>query len=277
MSETKWSDAQVEQYLRSLTYADALPDAPALSPELAGRALAAPQRRRAGARWKVGVAAAAVAGLLLVGSNSSMVADAVERILGVGIRNMTQQEYAQRVSGDWPADMPMPEYYSPEETAQLATFPLRSPAWVPEGFTLLNGPAGAFEWLHTEDGQWELLEDPEHFYVTEAYQSADGRRIHIRQSLFGEAQWISWPPGTEQLEVAGHPAFLREDVEPVHVEPPEGVEPTDDWTPDSLNLLYLWVEEPDGRITEITLDGDVDPEVLIQVAESLFAGDGSAN
>ncbi|OTA41102.1 MAG: hypothetical protein A6D92_09960 [Symbiobacterium thermophilum] len=113
--------------------------------------------------------------------------------------------------------------------------------------------------------------------MTEAYQSADGRRIHIRQSLFGEAQWISWPPGTEQLEVAGHPAFLREDVEPVHVEPPEGVEPTDDWTPDSLNLLYLWVEEPDGRITEITLDGDVDPEVLIQVAESLFAGDGSAN
>ena len=58
---------------------------------------------------------------------------------------------------------------------------------------------------------------------------------------------------------------------------PEGVEPTDDWTPDSLNLLYLWVEEPDGRITEITLDGDVGPEVLIQVAESLFAGDGSAN
>ena len=72
-----------------------------------------------------------VAGLLLVGSNSSMVADTVERILGTGIRNMTQQEYAQRVSGDWPADMPMPEYYSPEETAQLRDLPVAQPGLGP--------------------------------------------------------------------------------------------------------------------------------------------------
>ncbi|OTA41101.1 MAG: hypothetical protein A6D92_09955 [Symbiobacterium thermophilum] len=131
MSEVKWSESQVEQYLRSLSYADVLPDAPALSPDLAARALAAPQRRRAGARWKVGVAAAAVAGLLLVGSNPSMVADVVERILGISVRNMTPEEYAQRVSGDWPADIPMPEYYSPEETAAARDLPVAQPGLGP--------------------------------------------------------------------------------------------------------------------------------------------------
>lgn len=277
MSEVKWSESQVEQYLRSLSYADVLPDAPALSPDLAARALAAPQRRRAGARWKVGVAAAAVAGLLLVGSNPSMVADVVERILGISVRNMTPEEYAQRVSGDWPADIPMPEYYSPEETAELAPFPVRSPARVPEGFALLQGPQGAYSWVYTEEGEWKLEEDPAHFYVTQAYESAEGRRISIRQSLLPEARRISWPPDTERLEVAGHPAFLRRDVQPVYVDPPEWAEAGDNWRPESLNVLHLWVEEPDGRITEIVLDGDVEPEVLIQVAESLLEGDGSAN
>lgn len=277
MSETRWTDLQVDRHLRSLSYADVLPDAPALSPELAARALAARGRSRASARWKIATAAAVVAGLLLVGSNPSVVADVVHRILGIPVRTMTTEEYRRQASGDWAKDMPMPAYAPPEETARLATFPLRSPAWVPEGFEVLREPQGAYEWVRTEEGEWRLEEDPAYFYVSQSYESADGRRIFIRQSLLRNGQWVAWPPGTEQLEVAGHPAFLRRDVEPIVVKPPEWADSTADWLPESLNMLHVWVAEPDGRTTEIVVDGDVEPEVLIQVAASMFTGDGQGN
>jgi|GEM_PF-6570773 len=36
------------------------------------------------------------------------------------------------------------------------------------------------------------------------------------------------------------------------------------------NELDLWVEESDGQITQITLFGEVSPETLVQIAESMF-------
>lgn len=270
VSGTKWSDSQVDQHLRSLTFADVLPEAPEVTPELVGRTRAARARRRTDVWWKGAVAAAVVLALLLAGGNRSLVAGMIEMVLGIPIRTMTQEEYAQRSIMDDMAEAPLSALLPEEEPVQDATFPVRNPSWLPDGFALKSGPSGAYMWVYVEGEGWSQPQNPEDFYVTQTYESAEGRRIYLRQSLLGDVPNVSWPPGTERIEVAGHPAFLREDVQPVHVDPPEGVTSEDDWAPESLSVLHLWVSEPDGRITEVMLSGDVSGEILVQVAASLF-------
>jgi len=275
VSGVKWSEAQVDLYLRSMSYEEVLPDAPAVSPVLRARTLSRLPRQRTPWAWK-GAAAAAVAICLLLASGSHATwAGMAEIILGIPVRvlNMSPDEWLRQSFSNWLAAGPETEFLSPEETAAAAPFPIRTPAWVPEGFAADDEPRGAYPWGYHPGEGWKLSEDAADFFVSQTYWSDDGQHVGIIQSLHRETPEVELAPGTETLEVAGHPAFLRRDVPVARADAVNEVRSRLGLLPEIVgywNKLELWVQEPDGRITDIILSGEVSPETLIQIAESMF-------
>lgn len=288
MSEAKWSDSRVDRCLRSLSFDEALPGAPTVSPDLRARTRAAWQTRRASVRrkaalWKGAVVVAAAICLLLVTNSHSTMADVAELILGIPVRvlNMSREEWLRQGFSNWLAKGPDTAFLSPEETAEIAPFPIRTPAWLPEGFAAIHEPTGAYSWGHYPDEGWKVVEDDRFFFVTQSFQSEDGRQIGIIQSIYWKTQAVDLPPDTEILEVVGHPAFLRRDVPYARADEENELRSKSGLLPEIVgyrNELELWVSEADGQITQIHISGDVSPEVLVGIAESLFEeGGGEAS
>lgn len=286
MSEAKWSDTHLDRHLRSLTYGDVLPGAPAVSTDLRERTRAAWEERRASLQWRevlwkcVAAAAAAVC-LSLVSTGHFSLAGVAEMIFGIPVRvlNMSREEWLREGFRGWLAQGPDTEFFSPEETAGIAPFPIRTPQWLPEGFEVVHEPIGAYSWGHYPDEGWKVVEDEAYFFVTQSFRADDGQRLSIIQSLLVALQGVDMPPGTERLEVAGHPAFLRQDVPLARADEENERRSRLGLLPEIVgyeNQLEVWVSEDDGQITRINVFGALSPETLIRVAESLFDDAGGA-
>lgn len=275
MSDVKWSDADIDRCLRALSIEDVMPETPTVTPALRTRTLARLHRKRLPGRWKgVAAAAAAVFVLLAYGSQSSW-AGVTEVILGIPVRvlNLSREEWLRGAFSHWLAMGPETEFFSPEETRELAPFPIRTPTWVPEGFAARHEPMGAYPWGHYPDEGWQRIEQDEFFFVTQTYASDEGQHVSIIQSLRRETPQLDLPPGTEIIEVAGHPAFLERDVPVARADEENEARSRLGLLPEIVghwNTLELWVQEADGQTTSIKLSGDVSPEILIKVAESMF-------
>src|SRR5690606_8842537 len=90
-----------------------------------------------------------------------------------------------------------------------------------------------------------------------------GPRGYIRRGMEAAAAQRTFPPGTERLTVAGHPAFFLADQPMARADAEAERRSRRGELPEItgyVNELVVWVEEADGQVTEITLLGDLDRE-----------------
>jgi len=209
-----------------------------------------------------------VALLLMPAALSAMTG---QSILGVQVTvsDMSPADWFKEGFKGWIASPGPPEFLSPEETLRIAPFPVRTPAWLPEGFKPVSEPEGYYMRTNSS-GKWHEGNPPDKFGVTQTFQfKVQKEHISIHQMTRRVGPQFTWPPGTEIKTVAGHPAFLERNVPLANADE----EPEDGELPPivaHINELTLWVEETGGSITAIRVSGNVAPEVLEQVAESLF-------
>lgn len=252
----------------SLRHAGAAAPFP-VSPSLKARTLTRLRSGRAGRPRRLPVVAASVLVMLLLVPATLLAVG--EPILGVQIKisDLSPLEWLKQVGfRDWVASTGPAELLSPEETARVATFPIRQPTWLPEGMQATGEPRGAHG-NEYRDGRWHP-DGP--FFTTQSFQSGD-HRLGVLHQERGEMKSLTLPPGTEQLTVAGHPAFLWVDVPLAKADAESEARSKQGELPEIVgyqNQLTLWVQEEDGGVTDITLMGSLDPETLIRIAESLF-------
>lgn len=255
-----------ERLEESLRLAAAVTTFP-VSPALKSRTLARLPLRRT--TWRLPAVAAAVL-LMLALVPATMLATG-EPVLGVQVTvsKMSPAQWLREGFRDWLASPGPPERLSAEETARVATFPIRTPAWLPDGMEALSEPLGYFAMVHS-GGKWR---QSEHFHLSQSFRDGD-RWASVDQRERGDLpRGYVLAPGTEQITVAGHPAFLQREVPMARADADSEERSRRGEHPAIVsyhNSLEIWVEEESGSVTVIQLFGNLDPEELIRMAESLF-------
>ncbi|MFZ5817241.1 MAG: hypothetical protein ACOY93_18415 [Bacillota bacterium] len=264
MSKQTWTDEALEAHLR-----EAAPMA--VPAELRSRTLAALPVRRPARRLRPWLAAAAaVLALLSVPATLAAVSAMSGTILGVEFRisDLSPREWFERGFRNWTPSPGDPEFLSPEETAAVATFPIRTPTWLPGGMKANDQPRGAYVRMEM-NGTWHQTGD---FFVSQTFKAGD-THLSIMQKEIPAGSKFLFPPQTKQLTIAGHPAFLRESQPWVKVDEEMERRLQEGKLPEVFerrNGLIIWVEEEDQSITEINVSGTLESETLIRIAESLF-------
>lgn len=275
MTKTKWRDEDVDRHLHELSVDPVTPGAPQVSANLLARTRTRMGQGRPHTKTRVRFISVAAAALILLGTVPATMLAMGQPILGirVSISNMDPVEWLRRGFSDWTASPGAPEFLSPEETANTAPFPIRVPTWLPDGYEAVSEPKGAYPNVH-EAGRWTVSEDLAKFFVSQSFRSGDEYGLAVLQSVRPvPTRELTMAPGTEMLEVKGHPAFLKLDVAFAKADKENEARAKRGELPeivDHKNRLEIWVQEPDGQITEITILSSLSPEVMIQVAESLF-------
>lgn len=275
MRQNQWQIEDVERHLKNLAVDGVIPGAPEMTDDILIQARSRRRTRRLFPALAAVVAAAAV--LLLVPASMVALGRPVLEIPALGIRvaisSMDPTEWMRQGFSNWLASPGAPEFLSPEETAQVASFPVRTPGWVPEGYEAVGRPQGAFA-HHYEGGRWHKGKDPEHFFVSQGFRTVpEGGSLSILQKELYARGEVTLAPGTQVLEVAGHPAFLELDVPFARADQESENRSKRGDLPEIVrheNQLTLWVTESTGQVTEITLSGSLSAEELIKVASSLF-------
>lgn len=281
MTATRWRDEDLERHLWNLGAGGTIPGVPTMSEGIVTRT----HMRLGGSRPEprirtMSAAVIAMAALLLIPATLSAMGNPglVKTILGipVSVSNMDPAEWIRRGFSGWLASPGAPEFLSPEETVEVAPFPIRVPTWLPEGYEALGQPKGAYSHVYA-DGRWETREDIQLFFVSQGFLPAYGKEAHPLSVMHAvrprQNRGVTLPPGTLTMEIKGHPAFVRTDMPLGEVSKENEDRSKRGELPEIVgyeNQLEIWVEEPDGQITQITISGAFPQEVLIRVGESLF-------
>lgn len=281
MTATKWRDEDLERHLWNLGADGTVPEVPTMSERLITETRICLADSRPAPRVRlISAAAVVLAALVLVPATLSAMGKPglVKTILGIQVTlsNMDPAEWIRTGFSGWLSSPGAPELLSPEETAKVAPFPIRVPTWLPEGYEAVGLPKGAYPYVH-ENGRWDIREDFQLFYVNQVFRPAHGNEAPVLSVLHSvrpsAKRGMTLAPGTQTMEIKGHPAFLQMDI-PFAEDSKENEDRAKRGDlPEVVgyaNQLTIWVEEPDGQITQIAISGKFPPEVLTRVGESLF-------